>query len=110
MRYFSMAVVGTIVLLISGCGDGKMSTKEISEIIKPSMQQKFDTDSKFKKFNFKVGDVVVVKQVGNSYQGLAKITYNGSSHDVSIEVTADDSENVLWKTLPGEFGFVAEEE
>jgi len=53
--------------------------------------------------------VDVVRQSGNTYQGLAHVTYKGTRHDIPVDVTADGG-NVLWKTPPGSFLFIAQDE
>ena len=81
------------------------SNEQIAENVKLSMQQTFNTDSRFTSWHLTVTSVTVIKQSGNQYQGIAKILYNGASHDVSVEITGDEKK-VMWKTDPGAFLFV----
>ena len=91
---------------ISGCG---LSKEEISETVQSSMQNTFDTDPEFKKWNMEVLNVQVFKQGDNNYKGLANIAFDGTSHDVVLQI-AVDGENVMWEAPAGSFLFVAQKE
>ena len=95
-----------IVFAIAGCG---MSTEDIGEKVKSSMQETLSTNSNLKNYNLKVKNVQVFKKSGNAYKGLASISYKGTSHDVPIEITVD-GRNVMWETAPGAFMFIAQEQ
>jgi hypothetical protein len=64
---------------------------------------------KFKEWHITVTSVQLLKQGDNRFQGIAKLTHQGTSHDVPVEITADGT-NVMWKTDPGVFMFVAQKE
>jgi hypothetical protein len=104
MKYLAFSIF--VALLLVGCG---MSTDQIGETVKESMQQTFDTDAQFKVWHLSVTKVQVIKQSDNQYQGIATVLYEGTSHDVPVEITADDS-NVMWQVQPGGFAFVAQKE
>jgi len=95
-----------LVVIVSGCG---LSKDQIGETVKTSMQEKFDSDPQFKDWHLTVTGVQVLSKGGNQYQGIAKITYESTSHDVSVEITAD-GKNVMWQTAPGAFTFVFQKE
>lgn len=95
-----------IIAIMSGCG---MSTEDIGETVKTSMQETLSTDSNFQEYNLKVDNVQVFKKSENSYKGLANIIYKGSSHNVTVEILVD-GDNVMWEAVPGSFMFVAQEE
>lgn len=99
-------VIAIAAFILGGCG---LSKEQIGETVKASMQQTFDTDAQFKDWHLAVNEVQILKQGDNQYQGLAKITYKGESHDVPVEVTAD-GKNVMWQVRPGGFAFVAQKE
>ena len=101
MRALALGVLA--VALLIGCGQ---STEQIGETVKTSMQQKFDSDAQFKEWHLSVTRVQVLKQSENRYQGMATVIYEGDSHDVPVEITADGS-NVMWQTPSGSFMFVA---
>lgn len=101
-----VAVGLLISTLLVGCG---MSTEQIGEAVKTSMQQKFDSDSQLEKWHLSVTKVQVLKQGENRFQGIATVVHEGASHDVPVEITADDS-NVIWQVQPGAFMFVAQKE
>jgi hypothetical protein len=94
------------VTLISGCG---MSTEDINETVKSSMQETLSTDSNFKEYNLKVDSVKALKKGDNTYKGLVSIIYKGSSHDITVEIIVDGG-NVMWEAAPGSFMFIAREE
>jgi len=95
-----------IIAVMSGCG---MSTEDIGETVKTSMQETLSTDSDLQEYNLKVDNVQVFKKNENSYKGLASIIYKGSSHDITVEILVD-GDNVMWEAAPGSFMFVAQEE
>lgn len=101
-----IAVTILLALTVFGCG---LSREQISETVKTSMQEKFDTDPQFKDWHLTVTSVQVLKQGGNQYQGIAKINYEGTLHDVPVDITVDGN-NVMWKSDPGAFMFVIQKE
>lgn len=95
-----------IAVMIYGCG---MSTQDIGETVKTSMQETFNTDSSFQKYNLKVNSIQVLKKGDGTYKGVASIIYKGSPHNVIVEILVDGN-NVMWETSPGSFMFIAQEE
>lgn len=95
-----------VAILLAGCG---MSNDEIGGTVKSSMQQTFDSDEQFKGLHLSVARVLVVKQGNGSYQGVATVIHEGSTHNVPVEITADGS-NVLWQVRPGGFAFIAQKQ
>jgi hypothetical protein len=95
-----------LLFALTGC---EQSTQDIGQVVKTSMQKKFDSDAEFSKWHLTVTSVDVLHHAANTYQGLAHVTYKGRSHDIPVEVTADGS-NVMWKAPPGSFLFVAQDE
>lgn len=85
----------------------RSTTDQVGETVKTSMQEKFDSDPQFKDSHMTVTSVQVLKQGDNKFQGIAKITHEGASHDVLVEITADRN-NVIWRTDPGAFMFLAQ--
>jgi hypothetical protein len=104
IKIFAVSVLAATLLL--GCG---MSTEQIGETVKTSMQQKFDSDAQFKEWHLLVTRVQVLKQGENRFQGIASVEHEGTSHDVPVEITADGS-NVMWQVQPGAFMFIAQKE
>lgn len=102
----SAIAVASLFFAFDGC---EQSRQEVAQVVKTSMQQKFDSDPEFSKWHLVVTSVDVVRQSPNTYQGLAHITYKGISHDISVDITADGS-NVMWKAPQGSFLFVAQDE
>ncbi|MGV0848583.1 hypothetical protein [Mycolicibacterium phlei] len=67
------------------------------------MQKDFDSDPDLS--GLKVTKVTLVHKSGNEYKGIATVrTSDGESHDVPVDVTADDN-NLLWETPPGALAF-----
>ncbi len=95
-----------VISLIFGCG---MSTEDIGEIVKTSMQETLSTDSNFREYNLQVDNVQVIKKSKNNYKGLAKIIYKGSSYNVNVDIFVDGGD-VMWEAAHGSFMFIAQEE
>lgn len=75
----------------------------ISKAVQSSMQKDLDSDPDLS--GLKVTKVRLVHKSGNEYKGIATVrTPDGESHDVPVEVTADE-DNTLWETPPGAFAF-----
>lgn len=107
MRKLIRTVAIIVVLgLLVGCG---ISKGAISETVKGSMQNTFNTDSDFQDYNLHVESVQVLKKSDNSYKGLAIVAYKGKSHDVTLDITVD-GRNVMWEAAPGSFLFIAKSE
>ena len=86
------------------------SPEQIGSNVQASMQQTFSTDPNLSQFNLRVTKVVVVKEHGNKYQGMATVfTKKGTEKQVAVEVTAE-GDNVIWKTEHGALLFAAQEE
>jgi ABC-type uncharacterized transport system auxiliary subunit len=79
MRLFALGVL-TAALLI-GCG---LSTNQIGETVKTSMQQTFNSNSQFKEWNLTVTRVQVLKQGQNRYHDITKVMHEGESHDIPV--------------------------
>ena len=77
--------------------------------VRASMQRDLDNDPDLGKLGLKVVEVNLVNKAGNEYKGIATVkTRDGATHEVPVDVTADES-NVLWETPPGAFVFAVEE-
>ena len=82
------------------------SVEAIASSVRSSMQHDLDTDPDFKGLGVRIVDVKLVHKSGNEYKGIATVrTSDGVSHDVPVDVTADDA-NTLWETPKGAFSFV----
>jgi hypothetical protein len=86
-------------------------TASLTNSVKHSMQHDFDNDTRFRRYGMNVKDVLLVKQNGNSYDGIATVTVPGDSadHQVAIQVTADKDGGAIWHTGPGAFLFLLSE-
>ena len=62
-----------------------------------------------RKLGISVTKVMVMKESGNKYQGMATVEYKGMKREVPVNVTAE-GENVMWRTEPGAFMFVMQYE
>jgi len=105
-RAAKIAAIIVLAFMMAGCG---LSKEQIGETVKSSMQEKFNSDPQFKKWRLTVTDVQVLSKGGNQYQGIAKITHEGTSHDVPVEITVDGN-NVMWQVAPGGFAFIFQKE
>jgi len=95
-----------IFFFLEGCGP---SNHDISESVKASMQQNFNSNPQFSKWHMTVAGVQVFKQGDNSYKGIATIMREGTKHDIPIQITIDGN-NIMWEASPGSFTFLAQEE
>ena len=105
-RALQIAGIILLSLIVAGCGQSK---EQIGETVKSSMQDKFNSDPQFINWHLTVTSVQVLSKGGNQYEGIAKITHEGTSHDVPVQITADGN-NVMWQVLPGGFAFIAQKE
>ncbi|WP_131588683.1 hypothetical protein [Mycolicibacterium phlei] len=79
------------------------SAEYVAKGVQASMQEEFDSDPDLS--GLKVTKVGLVHKSGNEYKGIATVrTPDGESHDVPVDVTADD-DNLLWETPPGALAF-----
>jgi uncharacterized secreted protein with C-terminal beta-propeller domain len=101
-----LGVINLVVMIVFGCG---ISTEQISETVKASMQNTFNSEDRFKEFRLSVTHVQVIKQDNKRYQGIATVIHDGTAHNVPVEIITDGS-NVIWKTDPGAFMFILQKE
>jgi hypothetical protein len=104
MKFVNVLVLLAISLFISGCGP---SIDALSETVRNSMQQQFDTNEQFKSYGLKVEKVTLVHEQDKKYKGVASVVLDGKAHEVIITVTADGN-NVIWEAPPGSFMFIAQ--
>lgn len=109
MKALLLTALLLAALLFTGCSREEHSTEDVSAGVKQSMQDKFNTDANFSKYDMTVTKVVVVRSDRNRYEGVATVRVNNANHDVSVQVTADDK-GVIWTTEPGTFAFLAHEQ
>jgi len=92
--------------MLIGCDP---APEDIAQQVSDSMQNKFESDTEYKKYQIKVLKVIVVKETGNKYKGMATVkTRNGPERQISLQVTAD-GKNMMWQTENGAFLFLAQE-
>jgi hypothetical protein len=101
-RVFSTFALVMLCALLAACGP---SLEQIAQRVQASMQESPDV----RKLGVSVTKVLVMKESGNKYQGLATVEYKGLERQVPVQVTAD-GENVMWRTEPGAFMFVIQHE
>lgn len=101
---FSLALL--LAVTLAACSP---SLEKISQKVLVSMQHRFATDPELSQLGVSITKVVVIKEAGNKYQGMATVQYKGAERQVPVQVTAE-GENVIWKTEPGAFMFVVQHE
>lgn len=104
--------LGLLYILVTGCNFSAstgLSAGKISETVKNSMQQKFDSDAPFKEWRLTVTNVQVQKQDDTRYKGTATLLHDGDSHDVPVDITVN-GENINWQVKPGGFGAIEQKE
>jgi len=104
MKFVNVLVLLAISLFISGCGP---SIDVLSEQVRNSMQQHFDTNEQFKSYEMKVEKVTLIHEQDKKYKGAASVVLDGKTHDVMISVTADGN-NLIWEAPPGSLMFIAQ--
>jgi hypothetical protein len=83
----------------------------LADRVQQSMQHELDTDKDLMQYHLAVEKVTVIPEFGNDYEGLATIrTQKGTERPVLIHVTSSDKDSMIWRTDPGAFLFVAQEE
>ncbi|KMO69301.1 DUF2510 domain-containing protein [Mycolicibacterium obuense] len=114
--------VGCAVFVLTRTGEGPteaappttpttttLKADQVAAEVKSAMQSKLDTDSDLAPLHLRVVHVELVKKAGNEFKGIATVeTSRGTSHDVSIDVTAD-GDKTLWEAGPGAFLFALQE-
>lgn len=55
-----------------------------------------------------VDGITLFKKSDNNYKGIVSIIYEGTSHDVSVDVLVD-GDSVMWEASPGAFMFIVQE-
>ena len=98
-------IIFLIAVLVAGC----VSKENISETVKTSMQETLSTNTDFKDYNMTVIDVTVLKKNNGEYKGIASVEYEGTLHDISIDIIVD-GENILWEAPFGSFSFIMQKE
>jgi hypothetical protein len=101
-RVFSTFALVMLCALLAACGP---SPEQIAQRVQASMQESPDV----RKLGVSVTKVMVMKESGNKYQGMATVEYKGVERQVPVQVTAE-GENVMWRTEPGAFMFVIQHE
>ena len=99
----------TIIMLISGCDLLKSNQEKISDGVKTSMQNTFDTDPTWQEYKMLVTGVVLLEKDSKTYMGIANVIYNGVEHNVAIDVW-ESGEGIMWEAPAGSFIFLAQQE
>ena len=81
------------------------STDDIGTTVAEMLQKKLDTDPTLSPYHLYVNDVTVAHSDGDRYEGIADITYNGTQHQVPVEVV-NDGDTIVFSIRPGSFAFV----
>jgi hypothetical protein len=104
-------VVGAVAWHLAPSRDDSSTLNAmVGGAVKTSMQRQFDTDARFAPYHLQVEKVDVAKQTGGQYEGHAVIrSAKGIDHNVEVRVTAD-GESYSWKTPPGSFAFLVQEQ
>jgi len=103
---FSVALLALLIVFLTGCS---LSTEDVQDTVKKSMQETFDTDKSFSAYGLKISEVYLVKSEESKYKGYAQVDYNDDAHKISISAIVDGS-YVLWEAEEGSFLFLVEED
>jgi hypothetical protein len=94
-----------ILLALCGC---QPNVNEIGQQVSSLLQQKINEDPTLSRYGLVVTNVVVIREEGNKYKGVADVMMNGEKHEVSLSILAD-GDSVMYEADPGSFLFVAEQ-
>jgi len=92
-----------ILLAVCGC---RPNVNEIGQQVSSLLQQKINEDPTLSRYGLLVGNVVVIREEGNKYKGVADVMMNGEKYEVSLNILAD-GDSVMYEADPGSFLFVA---
>jgi hypothetical protein len=98
-------LAAVVAVFFIGC-DAR-SPDAIGSTVKKGLQQQLDTNPAFKDDFLVVREVSVVHEQANRYKGLASVVFEGETHQIPVNITAD-GENILYEIEPGAFLFIAE--
>jgi hypothetical protein len=94
-----------ILMAVCGC---QPNVNEIGQQVSSLLQQKINEDPTLSRYGLRVTNVVVIREEGNKYKGVADVMMNGEKHEVSLNIL-DDGDSVMYEADPGSFLFVAEQ-
>ncbi|MDY0151152.1 MAG: hypothetical protein RBS43_02625 [Candidatus Cloacimonas sp.] len=91
-----------LLLAFTACGT---SVKDITKIVKASLQQNLTNDPQYSELNLKVTDLQVEKVDDINYKGIAQIEYRGELHPVNLIISIDGKQ-INWEPVSGAFKFI----
>lgn len=96
-------IVAVVAAVVVACG---VSTEDLADQTKQSMQKHMDTDPKLVPYHVVVKEVALVHSSGNEYTGFATVQpLRGDSRKVPVTVTSDGDQSI-WQCPPGAFAFL----
>lgn len=75
-----------------------------------SMQETLDNSPDFRRYDLQVQNVHLIRKGMSEFGGLASISYQGESYDVSITALASWDGSVIWEAGPGSFMFLIQKD
>jgi hypothetical protein len=94
-----------ILMAVCGC---QPNVNDIGQQVSTLLQQKINEDPTLSRYGLVVSNVVVIREEGNKYKGVADVMMNGEKHEVSLSILADGN-SVMYEADPGSFIFVSEQ-
>ncbi len=91
-----------LAIALVACGP---SPDAIGQKVLDSMRE----STELRQAGVSVTKVIVIKESGNKYQGIATVHYKDIERQVSVQVVTD-GEGVMWKVEPGAFMFIMQHE
>ncbi len=73
-----------------------------------SLQKKLDSGA-LAEYHLHLEKLTVLHEEGNKYKGLATVSYNGSGHEVPVDIVAD-GKDLAWEVQPGAFLFAVQDQ
>jgi hypothetical protein len=98
-------ILPSAVILLAVCGC-QPNVNEIGQQVSNLLQQKINEDRTLSQYGLVVTSVVVLREEGNKYKGIADVMMSGEKHEVSLDIIAD-GDRVMYEADPASFLFVA---
>lgn len=70
------------------------------------LQNEFADNPRYAKYALQVHDLTLVQSGDRDFKGIAKVSMDGQTYDVDVEVIVDGS-NIMWRTGPAALSFLA---
>jgi len=105
-RLLRSFLVGMLVLSLISC---TLSREELTTEVRNALQTEFDQNTRFREYELNIQELMLFKEEGNRYSGLAQIAYKDKVYPVKLKVKVDGRQ-YMWETEEDAFNFVLQHE